>query len=123
MSQALPKITIPLKAYSTFASKQFYIVDKSTSGNYCDFTTAASDVAMGIMQDTPAADEYGQVAIAGTSKVALGGTVTEGDLLMSHTDGTAITKSGASYSVGKALQGGSAGDIIEMVICIVYYAA
>jgi hypothetical protein len=49
-------------------------------------------------------------------KVALGGTVAAGDMLQSNGDGTAIkllTTTGTFYNIGRALQAGVAGDIIE----------
>ncbi len=52
----------------------------------------------------------------GTLKVALGGTVAAGDMLQSNGDGTAsklLTTTGTFYNVGRALQAGVAGDIIE----------
>ena len=52
----------------------------------------------------------------GTLKVVLGGTVAAGDMLQSNGDGTAIkllTTAGTFYNVGRALQAGVAGDLIE----------
>lgn len=121
MSGQILTQTISCKAASNYASNQYYLVYIS-SDNTITLASAASTEVF-VLQDNPASGYYGSIAISGTTKVKLGGTVSAGARVMATTDGSAITKSGASFSPGILLQGGVIGDVVEMLIAPCYFAA
>jgi len=122
MSQSKVLDSISMKANSSFAAKQFlfaYVVGDQLA----DVCSAASNDVIGVIQDNPVSGAMSSIAVAGTTKIVLGDTVTAGTRVMSKSDGTAIPKSGACYSAGKVIHGGVAGDIVEMIIEKMYFAS
>ena len=103
-------------ANTDLSSYQYYAVSLS-SGKLILGT--GPTVKAFILQDKPNAENVmGTVRLLGISKAKLGGTVTAGNRLCSHTDGTLIAVTGATDRVvATALQSGVAADIIE-VLCV-----
>ena len=114
-----------MKVSTDLSAKQYHIVKVASDG--LQLTSAASDVPLGTLEDplvsTATVTPSPRVRIGGTGKVKLSATVVKGELLMSHTDGTAIVRTGAVYTIGQALEGGVSGDIIEYRPFVCYYAA
>ncbi len=102
---------------------RFNIVILGSSQNNITPSAANTDLPLGICTDAPDAanlDVPVNVAVLGaakgTQKVLLSGTVTHGDMLQSNGDGGAITlktTTGSWYIIGRALQDGVAGDVIQ----------
>ena len=100
---------------------RFFLVKIGSDSDHIAASAANTDIPLGTCTDeAPGAEELVNVALLGvtngTLKVALGGTVAAGDMLQSNGDGTAIkllTTTGTFYNIGRALQAGVAGDIIE----------
>jgi hypothetical protein len=103
--------------YST--TGQFLIVGV-TSASATTVTKASSSgqLALGILQNKPKADEAADVMISGVSKVVIGtGDLVAGALFMAHTDGTAVTATGTGkYSLGTVLVGGAAGILATVLL-------
>ncbi len=87
---------------------------------------ANTDGVIGIAQSaSDAAEDLIEVAVgAGGAKGLLGESVVAGKLLVSHTDGT-LVKANASgdHIIAKALQDGSSGDLISVMVCYGHAAA
>lgn len=124
-------ITLPgAIANGDLSTRQFYAVRLSgSSGN--PFEVAAissgnfSQRPVGILQNDPNSCGQGaEVMLAGISKVALGGNVTQGDLLSNDCFGRIVTfivsTGGANttggYIFGEALQSGNTTAIIYAII-------
>jgi len=97
------------------------LVKTGSDSDHIAASAANTDIPLGICTDEAAgAEELVNIAVLGsangTLKVILGGTVNAGDMLQSNGDGTAVkllTTTGTFYNIGRALQGGVSGDVIE----------
>lgn len=75
-----------------------------------------------VLQDKPTAGQHGTIALAGVSKVELGGTVAAGDYLSSNASGLAVKATDGTAAVdgtkiiGQALAKGVSGDLISAVV-------
>jgi hypothetical protein len=123
MSKARDDAVVPFTPAADYTSKKGYLVDLAS--DTATISTSATTVAKGVIvegNETSAgyATEKVSVAILGAVKgtvyMRLGGSVTKGAFVQQHTDGTVITDaaSGARVIVGVALEGGVAGDNIEV---------
>jgi len=84
------------------------------AGTACPFGITTENVADGSSTEVEVS-----VAHVGIAKVKVGaGGVTEGALVMGTTGGAVIDATTAKYHIGYALQTGTAGDIIEVLIAI-----
>jgi len=85
-------------------------------------SASAADVPFGVIIDGEEAGGVDSIGVCGgnlpTVRVKLSGSVSKGDSLQLHTDGSVITNagSGARVIVAKALEDGVSGDLIEAVI-------
>lgn len=81
--------------------------------------TAATDAIIGVTNGKAYADKIANVRLRsaeGTVKVLLGGTVNAGDRVTSNGSGQAITTTTAGNEVvGIAVEGGVAGDLVEVM--------
>jgi hypothetical protein len=81
---------------------------------------AATDLPLGLLQNTPGAGEEADCRLSGISKAIAGGTITRNDLLtidatgavVKATIGTDTTK----YVVGRALESGVAGQVVSIIL-------
>lgn len=116
-------VTGPFKtliAGEDLSAKQFYIGQLDASGNL-EVGEGATDLLVGIIQS----NDGGSGAAAtyqyyGTAKVKLGvGGATVGAWLTSDSSGTAVaTTTDGDITIGRALEAGDAGDIIEVQLSI-----
>lgn len=123
MSQAnTPNIIGTYTAAADLSAKQYFIVRQTTetAGN---ITTAATQVALGVLQNKPTSGQVMEVAVGGNCKVKLGGTVAINDPLVSDGNGKAIAATRAiagaqplSNVIGYARRAGVDGDVIEMEV-------
>lgn len=104
-------------AAADYSAKQFYIV-KQSGDAAVTLASAATDLLIGVIQNKPKSGEAVEVFGrwgGGTGKVILGsGGATRGAFLTADADGKAVaTTTGGDEVIGRALQAGDAGDIIE----------
>lgn len=98
-----------LPAGADLSAKQFYAV-KVASGKLALCGAGAQGV--GVLQDKPNADGVaGNFAFGGVSKIALGGTVTSGQMLASDSAGKFVAAASGDIAMGIAITGGSSGEI------------
>jgi hypothetical protein len=111
----------PLKTYYPngtvdLSAKQYYIV-KGTAANTVDLATTSSDFILGTINNVDRAGQEVEVFMRnGTSshKVVLGGTVAYGDALTANSSSKAVaTTTAGDQFLGRAMQAGVSGDIIE----------
>ena len=110
-----------LLATATLASKQYYIVQaSSTAGEVKQSDTAATDPILGIVQNDPAAGEVAEVAFQGICKAAAETGVSYGDsLTVSSTGRVKTTTTDGDRIVGLALEATTAaGDIIPVLLSL-----
>lgn len=104
------------KAAADYSAKQFYIVYVSAKG-IVTLATGATVFLAGTLQNKPKANENAEVLLrsgGATGKVKLGGSVNIGDHITSDSNGKGVaTTSGGDEVLGRALEGGVDGDIIE----------
>lgn len=111
--------TVSINANADLSAKQYYILALSNSSGEARVAVAGvDDYLVGVLQNVPAAaGRAAEVAVAGISKVVLGGSVTAGDKITADSAGKGITNgSGDAYTIGKALASGSSGDIIPVLL-------
>lgn len=103
-----------IKVTASFASKQYTFVTIDTNGQLAS-PSAGGDV-IGIIQDDPAAGEVGSVCRPGDiTKVKLGGSVSAGNDVTCDGNGAAVAATSADRVHGKALEGGSSGQLVTII--------
>lgn len=116
MATAKDLFDISVPAGSDLSSNQYYLVKRS-GGNLalCD---TAGERPLGVLQDDPAASgRAGLVRRMGMTKVELGGSVSQDDLLTVDANGKAVAVGATGgYAWGLANEAGSSGEIISALI-------
>ena len=100
-------------------AKQYYIMQMDSSGD-CEIGEGATDLLIGVLQNTPESGQAANVRFAGTSKVLAAGAISIGDWVTTDSAGKAVaTTTDKNVVIGKALEAGTnAGDIIEIEMSI-----
>jgi len=105
-------------AAADYSAKQYFIVKQSGDAT-ATLASAATDWLLGVIMNTPKSGENVEVfgrQGGGTGKVVLGGTVTRGAFLTADAAGKAVATTTVGNEVlGRAIQAGVAGDIIEFI--------
>jgi hypothetical protein len=115
MSQSTRENEITLKASEAFTAK-YYVAQMDSSGD-AEMGEGATDLLLGICQNEPADGENALIRIGGTSKAVAGGSISIGDWVTSHTDGTIVaTTTDKQTVIGRALEEADSGDIIEIML-------
>lgn len=121
MSQFQGGTDITLSISEDLSAKQFFCMKIGASDNSALLNDSLGGVCVGVLQNDPdnSKDFVGRLRISGTSKIALGGTVTRGDQVVSDASGNGVTDSAANqFVVGIALESGVSGDIIEIMLVL-----
>jgi len=106
-------------AVADYSAKQYYIVKQSADAT-ATLASAATDWLLGVIMNTPKSGENVEVfgrQGGGTGKVILGtGGATRGSFLTADSAGKAVmTTTVGNEVLGRAIQAGDAGDIIEFI--------
>lgn len=112
------KITLP--AAADLSAKQFYFVKIDTSGKAA-LCAAATDKPIGVLQNTPKADEEAVITVVGGTKVVASASLDEGILIGTTSAGKAGAKTPGTdttnYVVGTViLAAGADGDVLTAVV-------
>lgn len=112
-------VKVSLVAGGDLSSSQYRFVKLNSSGQVIA-VAAATDRPIGVLQNSPASGGVAEVLISGGTKLVLGGTVTEGQIVSPSSTGTAVTivagTDTTKYICGSALTEGASGEIITAVI-------
>jgi hypothetical protein len=112
-------IKVSLVAAADLSSSQYRFVKLDSAGKAAA-CSAATDRPIGVLQNNPTSGNVAEVLVAGGTKLVLGGTVTEGQIVSPSSTGTAVTIAPGTdttkYICGSALTEGVSGDIISAVV-------
>ena len=114
MATQSPLLPISVFAGADLSAQQYRCVKLNTSTGKA-VVAGAGEAILGVLQQPRVADQEVTVEVAGTTKVVAGNTVTPGIQLEVGTDGRVIPLN-TGILVGYAITGGSANQIIEMLI-------
>lgn len=104
--------TLPNKTSTDLSAKAGYCVEYDTSG--MDVADAITDKVVGIIQR--GGETASDVLVLGVGAAILGGTVTAGQHIQPHTDGSLVVSAGSSsQDIGVALESGVAGDWVQVL--------
>ena len=119
MSQSIKDFERTGNAGESLASAKYHIVQLDASGNI-EIGEGATDLLVGVLQNSPASGEPALYRFGGTSKVVAGGVITLGDWVTSKSDGRGLTTvTDGDIVIGRALETSAAdGDIIEVQLSI-----
>lgn len=118
MSQSVRGFEKSIVAGEDLTAAQFSIVQLSATGEI-EAGEGATDLLVGVLQNTPGAGEMATYRFIGTAKVKLGGTVGIGAWVTSDASGHGVATTTANDAViGRALEAGVDGDIIEVQLMI-----
>ena len=97
-----------------YRAVQFY----STTAGQITSIASAGDVMVGVLKNLPAAAEFAQIAVLGTSKVRAGGSFNANTRLKLDSSGRFVTGGGASdRNWALSLEASSAiGDVVEALL-------
>ena len=110
--------TLTFNAGADLSSSQYYLTKLDNNGNVVLATADA--VVIGSLQNKPKAGEAATIAIGETVKVVAGGDVAIGDLIVSDESGKGITRITEHNIFGIALEAGSDGSVIEVLVRPLY---
>jgi len=99
------------------SSNQFYAA-KLNASEQIALGAVQGEKVIGILQNTPTANEHGSVMCLGLSKVKLGGAVTVMDPLCTDANGKLVkADENDEFVIAIALQTGVANDLIQAFVC------
>ena len=109
--------------------KEGYLVKADTASGRVALLTSASDIPIGVLMRAAPPGEKNSVAVAfgglaGTVRVKLGADVAFGQLLKTRADATVepFTEASGEVFVGRALESGVAGELVEAALSNPYPA-
>jgi len=112
-------VKVSLVAGADLSSSQYKFVKLNSSGQVIA-VAAATDRPIGVLQNAPASGGVAEVLVSGGTKLVLGGTVTEGQIVSPSSTGAGVTitvgTDTTKYICGTALTEGASGEIITAVI-------
>lgn len=113
-------LTASREAGEAMTDKKHYIVQLDANGKI-EVGEGATDLLVGVLQNTPAAGEQATYAYTGVAKVKAGGTVGVGAWVTSDTAGKAVaTTTDGDIVIGRHIgtSAGADGDLIEVQLGI-----
>lgn len=109
-------VDITIKAGGDLSAKQYHFV-KLDSSQQVIICAAATDKAIGIVQNKPESGEAARVRIFGRSKVSGNGALSIGDVIGTSSDGQAQAAVATNYQKGIVTKAVSnAGEIAECLL-------
>jgi hypothetical protein len=115
-------IKMTFKAYDDdLNGKQFHAV-KMAGDLIVDFSTAATDLSIGVLNNNPRAAEGAEceVVMVGPCKAKAGGTIAEGQFVVPNSAGEVVAvtlgTTTTNVAVGRALQDMADHDILEIFV-------
>jgi len=104
-----------LAAGADLSSKQFYFVQISAEDT-CNLAGAADESTIGILQNEPESGQAASIRTMGISMLVLGDTVSVDDQLTPDADGKGVPATTGEKYLCRALQAGSAGESISVLM-------
>lgn len=107
-------------AGEAMTDKQFYIVQLASDGDI-EVAEGATDLVVGVLQNTPAAGEQAVYQFTGVAKVKAGGAINVGDWVTTDGNGKAVaTTTDGNIVIGRFVGTAAAadGDLIEVQLGI-----
>lgn len=101
------------KAGADLSAEQYKLV-KVTASNTVE-VAGAGELAIGVLQDKPVADQGGNVTVIGLTKVVAGGTIAAGAKVAANATGQAVVAAAGNEVLGIAQEAGVANDVIEIL--------
>lgn len=118
MSQSVKGFEKTLVAGEDLSSSQFFIMQLSATGAL-EIGEGATDLIVGVLQNTPESGQNATYRFLGTSKVKAGGSISIGDWVTSDANGKAVaTTTDGNIVIGRALEAADDGDIIEVQLSV-----
>ena len=124
MSQSVRDFEKSKACSEDLSAKQFFIVQLDANGAI-EVAEGATDLIVGVLQNTPESGQMGTYRFLGTSKVKAGGSITVGAFVTTDSAGEAVvTTTDGDVVIGRALEAADDGDIFEVQLGISrFYAA
>lgn len=109
---------VGLTASATLATSQYKLVKLASTAGQVVVCSAATDAALGVLVNDPAAGEAANIVVLGVAPALAEASVSAGDLLAASTTGRVKTTTTANNKViGRALAAsGAAGDLISIIV-------
>ena len=116
MASSLAPVVLAFKADAALAKGK--VVKGGTDEQHVAVCSAATDKALGIVQNSAAAaEDFLEVAVGGGGKALAGGVIAVGDLLAADSDGALVaTTTGNDKVIAKALAAAVANDLFDVLI-------
>lgn len=123
MSQYIEQQCKTLRADGDYRLKQYYLCTTgNANGDFAMSGAGAKGVrSIGVLQNKPNTDEFGTIAVSGTSKVVMAENCSRDAIIVGADDGSGKGEVGdadGESGVGIALEANTAGDlgVIEVLI-------
>jgi hypothetical protein len=119
MAKQFDGIDISLLMGADLSSSEYHFVEMSANDTVTK-CNAATDVPIGVLQVGAETSQAGIVRVHGHSKIEAGEVLAAGNLVGTHTDGTAVVitagSSTTAYIAGVVTKGADTGEIAEIVL-------
>ena len=116
MSQQTRVLDTTYNAAADLSAKQYFVMKISAAKNV-NIAISRTDITLGILQNKPTADEGAVVAVLGTSKAKVNGTIAINTQVTATADGRIVTAdTDKDIVIGIALEAGVENDVIEILI-------
>jgi hypothetical protein len=110
-----PRHTIPGTEAGADLSSSQYLFGIINSSGVVVVNTSAGGVVDGVIQDDPDTAGFAvTLECLGVTRCVAGGTVTQGDLIMSDAAGKGVTATTTNYFRGRALTAAASGEIFAL---------
>lgn len=114
VSYRIPLQAITVIAAADLSSKQYYAVKLNADGEAA--LAGAGENAVGILQDTPAEDQAGNVMVLGESFAVCGGNIVAGSNLTPDAQGRLVTAGGADCVIAVAREAGALNEVHTVLL-------
>lgn len=108
-------VCISRVAGADLSAAQYKFVESNTAGTVT-VANAAGEKVLGVVQNDPTSGQVAAVAYQGVSKVVAGGTVAIDADIATDASGRAVAATTGNKIVGRAISGGSVGEIISVLL-------
>ncbi len=106
MATSGPQVVDTYVAAADLSAKQYFSVILDSSGQVAAHTSSVTP-PLGILQNEPESGENARVCLSGVTKMILGETVDENDMVSPSATGSAVAAATGSYSMGMCTKGGA----------------
>lgn len=103
MAVEIPVLVKSFVAGEDLSAKQFFFVELNATTGSVELCDAATDIPIGILQNSPESGETADVMIVGITKVSASGALAVGTILSTDAAGQGVAAIATTYPVARVI--------------------